>query len=331
MSTQPPPHDTAPAVSAIVGSMTEGPLWGLNVVVYVICARILLSKSSGQQGISFFLIATLQILVSTGHIVVILLFLLQGFINHGSSPESVNAFFVNSATPVYCAELILCLVNTYMADAIMGWRCYVVWGRNKWMGLFFVVTILSTAACGFYAVALDRNQKSIIDIFRSVKFVIPAFTLSLTTQVFATALIAGRIWYSRSLTTKKDQMFIFWMIVESGAILTACSACILTLFLLHFNAGLIVNEISTQLSCFVPMSILVRVAIKRNQRSQRYRLKDADMINLHNRVRTLTSSQPESLESGQLSGTPFTLSVKTTNETKSSVLGTTDILDVSHV
>lgn len=43
-------------------------------------------------------------------------------------------------------------------------------------------------------------------------------------------------------------MGIIWMIVESGAVLTASTLTVFVLYLLGFNAGQLVSEMAAQLS-----------------------------------------------------------------------------------
>ena len=82
-------------------------------------------------------------------------------------------------------------------------------------------------------------------------WIIATFSTSLITQVVATSLISWRIvstfrW--KTNVARKEQLSIVWMIVESGAILTATSVTVLTLFVLNINAGTLITSVISQLS-----------------------------------------------------------------------------------
>ena len=75
----------------------------------------------------------------------------------------------------------------------------------------------------------------------------------MVSQIASTVLIVSKLWSSRRPFSRRGQMGVIWMIIESGAILTACTLTVLVLFLLNFNAGQIVTEIEAQLSVSLPL------------------------------------------------------------------------------
>jgi len=56
---------------------------------------------------------------------------------------------------------------------------------------------------------------------------------------------------------------VIWIIVESGAILSAGTIFVLALFTTHRVAGAVVGGIIGQLGCLVPSSIVFRVSLNR--------------------------------------------------------------------
>lgn len=102
---------------------------------------------------------------------------------------------------------------------------------------------------GYSAIAHIRLQSAaaVVDIFAATRWMTSMFSLSIVTQITATTLIAVKLWLSRTTLPQRDHMKIIWMVVESGAILTASTLGVFVLYLLDFNAGQLVTEIAAQL------------------------------------------------------------------------------------
>ena len=110
---------------------------------------------------------------------------------------------------------------------------------------------------GYSAIAHIRLQSTAatVDIFAAARWMTSMFSLSIVTQVTATTLIAAKLWRSRFMLSRTDHLSVIWMIVESGAILTASTLAVFVLFLLDFNAGQFVSEIAAQLGVRIIISL----------------------------------------------------------------------------
>ena len=68
--------------------------------------------------LSFLLsIATFQLAMATAHVIVILLFLKEGFISHGDVPGSSAIYFANTSTAIYAAQLFFYMINVSWCSA----------------------------------------------------------------------------------------------------------------------------------------------------------------------------------------------------------------------
>lgn len=250
----------------------EGPLYGLNIAMYISYVRILTKDSSNVQKRFLLAIATLQLILATGHYITTLIDLSDGFLTHATDLGGSDLYFADAAHPHYIAELFFYFTNYVIGDALMGWRCYVVWQHNPAIAILFATMVVGSMISGYSTIGHIANLTSTQDLFDVRNWTTAIFTISLGIQVTATTLIVWKILRSSSgvggaLAGRGEYLSVIWMIVESGAVLTASSATVLTLYLLSMNAGAIMSPIITQMSFLIPMSIIVRARMKRNART----------------------------------------------------------------
>ena len=120
---------------------------------------------------------------------------------------------------------------------------------------------------GYSAIAHIRLQSAaaVVDIFAATRWMTSMFSLSIVTQITATTLISVKLWLSRTTLPQREHMRVIWMVVESGAILTASTLGVFVLYLLDFNAGQLVTEIAAQLGVriFIHLFLFIIADMKR--------------------------------------------------------------------
>ncbi|KAI0318074.1 hypothetical protein OF83DRAFT_66466 [Amylostereum chailletii] len=265
------PHsDISLTYASFVGGWLTGPLYGLNVGLFIVCVRMLYHDVSSIRRRILLSLACIQMAIATAHAICTFIFLIKGFVQNANSPNGTLFYFINQSTPEHVTQELLFFLNYIISDGILVWRCWVVWGHSLWICIPLGVMVLGTAVSGFTTVGKIAQLTSTEVLFDVQDWTTATFSISLGTQVISTALIAWKImstmgWKSKS--ARKDQLAIVWMIVESGAVLTISTIVVLTLFLLGMNAGAILAPIIGQLSFTVPTSIVVRVGMKREKRA----------------------------------------------------------------
>ncbi|CAA7261220.1 unnamed protein product [Cyclocybe aegerita] len=283
--------DISADVAYIGGVWTEGVLYGIHIVVYFTLCYIFTSKAytRGRETSSRILLtySTVMFALSTAHVSLALQELFQGFIyERDSTPGGPPVFYRENVFPNRKA---LYIVNTLLGDSLLIWRVFVIYGRNWFVVGPSVLLLLGTIVCGFKTIAANAiaSHSSVFDP-SILSWVTSTFVLTIATQIIATVLIASRIYaasrpYSVTLAPPSNDpnatpagylvggevdrgqrakyLGMVWLVVESGLIYTSAAIVQLVTYLLHMNAGVIMEFMLSQLSAMVPMVIVVRVGL----------------------------------------------------------------------
>jgi len=254
-----------PLVSAFAGSI----LYGMNVIASGACARVLLQNSKETRNRVLLTIAFIQFTFATVHVATLFQQLIDGFTRQPTL-EAVTLYFMNQATAVHITQDMFYLLNNLIADGILVWRLYVIWGYNYWIALPFVLLSCAEAVCGFASISVAvklMNPQLFFNVTLYSHWLLGLWSFSIATQLLATALIAWKLWFtmysSAVLFNSSKYWSIIWIIVESGAALSVCTIFLLALFESNKIAGGILAAILGQLGCLVPSSIVFRVSLNR--------------------------------------------------------------------
>jgi len=264
------PSDIPADVAYLGGVWFEGVLYGFHIIVFFALCKIFLEKSYRRgREISTAILVTFAVVMfalSTAHVGLAVFELLQGFVYQRDMEGGPPAYFRNNVFPKRKAIYI---INTLLGDSLLIWRVYVIWGRNWIICLPSVLLLLGTAICGIKTIVANATS-SAASVFTSdiLSWITSTFVLTIVTQITATALIAGRIYYASMPSTgeldkrhRSRYMALVWLVVESGAIYTSAALIQLITYLEKMNAGVIMEFALSQLSAMVPLVIVVRVGL----------------------------------------------------------------------
>jgi hypothetical protein len=132
--------------------------------------------------------------------------------------------------------------QTWIGDAVVAWRCYVVWQRNKAILATVVILVLATAITGYASIVTVHSS----NIPFTEGLVSVMLATSLTTNFIISFLTAGRIWsVSRKIghkvvrTTRSHYWKIIGLIIESGCVLVLAELVELVVFeaIIHDHSG----------------------------------------------------------------------------------------------
>jgi len=250
-------------MSALMSSWVAAVLYGINIVLYVCCVRVLYHRGFSGFNRVLIVMATLQFLIATGHNITCLVQLIRGFITNGDIPNGPFIYFLDMALSEHVAQEALYITNSLLGDAILIWRLYIVWNGNWWLCGPFVMLVGATTICGYIAISHLAHFTPVDPVFLATlgNWILSTWSLSFVTQVSATLLIAYKIWASTAwgLRSSSSHMKVLWLVVESGAIYSFATAILLGLYASKANAGAIVGGALGQISCLVPTSIIVRI------------------------------------------------------------------------
>jgi len=251
----------------LIALWLEALFYGINFVLFWGCLFVLTYRKRSAE-INKVVVATAicQYLLSTADVSLGLERLITGFIRLRAQPDGPTIYFSTIPDPVRVARVLIITMNSVLADSILVWRCYHVWGKSWKAVAFPAVLVLATAVCGVgqgISFARARPDSSIFspDILR---WNTSLFATTLVTNLTGTGLIAFRVWTLLCVNSSGPAYYrrVFNMVIESGMIYSAVLVIGLGLYLTGSNAFYVVYEQFGQLTSIIPTTILLLVALK---------------------------------------------------------------------
>ncbi|KAF9500222.1 hypothetical protein BDN71DRAFT_1440820 [Pleurotus eryngii] len=188
-------------------------LYGVYLVLFGICLYIFRGRKQSQN-IVLVVTAFIMFALSTAHIIMTFLSTFYAVLDpeKGLAPDH----FALAAGYIY-------ITNNIVADGIIVYRCYIVWGSKKRIVILPCILLLATAVLGY-----------------TFRITIQLVALSLVTSIVTTSLTAGRImWISYQTKKHLGKQFAerynmaFQVVVESGLMYSIS----LIIFLVVYNNG----------------------------------------------------------------------------------------------
>ncbi|KAJ7103783.1 hypothetical protein C8R44DRAFT_808160 [Mycena epipterygia] len=251
---------TATLVSLFVQSI----LYGLFILLFALANSILLGKKKRAMGINKPMVTAsiIMFILATVHIGVDLRRTMDAFLR-GKSLAAVNTTSYVLKSTAYCMQ-------TLVGDGFMLFRVYLVWNADLRVCLPILVCFIASIGTGIGTLNGFTRVSSSDPVFVSElqHWIVSFFSLTLFTNFTCTSLIAGRIWWinrraaqgaaeisGRSL----GQASI--IIIESGAIYSACLIILLSLYLSGSYAQYILLDGVVQIVGVVFSLVIVRVGL----------------------------------------------------------------------
>ncbi|KAK0480341.1 hypothetical protein IW261DRAFT_1607810 [Armillaria novae-zelandiae] len=191
---------------------------------------------------------------------------------HGADrPEA----FEDNASPSIFSQRSLECVNFLIGDGVVIWRVWVLWNRQRWI-LMISTTLMLTTLVGAIGVvqsfATAPQGVSIFDNHNLVSWCLTFVASTLTTNIWATTLIAYRTWSHnrliRSITREGlmvrlgRQNGILAILIESGVLFICSWFIALTIILCGNNGVYIVIDMLSQLTAIYPTLIITLVCLR---------------------------------------------------------------------
>jgi len=224
---------------AFMGSiMVDVLLYGNYLVLFCICMYILVRNGRSTHwfipasAFVMFAVSTADIAISFSMIAHDFFIILQ--------PSSF-LFYVKA---VYPKSSIFAVINNFIAELILLYRCYIIWGRSKYLLVGASLIVLGDSILGLYALLTSHSHIQNVIIHRWSLFAI---------NIALTAVIVGRIlWVSRIARPSVDcQSFrhhriIAAILIETNVIYSGCLLASL-LFPVSSPYAIIMGRISVRL------------------------------------------------------------------------------------
>ncbi|KAJ7796525.1 hypothetical protein B0H14DRAFT_3157974 [Mycena olivaceomarginata] len=180
--------------------------YGIYLVLFCICIYILLNRPRNPGNTILLVTAIALFTLAT----------VQAVINLVLGAADVDGIDLPYDQLVVATSVVY-VVNNFIADGLVIYRCYVVWNNNILVTIPPTLMLIAATVLGII-VSLDLNLTAY-----------PFFALSLATNVLVTILTAGRIWWicrrSRGAYSKTAEQRRYVsavaILIESGMLYSA--------------------------------------------------------------------------------------------------------------
>ncbi|KAF9044460.1 hypothetical protein BJ165DRAFT_1481337 [Panaeolus papilionaceus] len=235
-----------------LGASVETLLYGMHVILFVTCMRILLRRPRRRKAhISMLLVAVVMFVLSAADVA----------LSWNIGINHADVLFLGNTSQLYLKiypKIILFYINSIIADILLIIRCYVVWGRCKLILYIGGAIFVGIVALGIYSEAAPSlGAKSLITYY---VIAIAVF------NIIITIMTALRIYWvarqARMLIGRKlmsQHRVAVGIVVESGLLYTA--SAILAVGLSQTNYALLGSAISSRVIGIMPILIIVRVTM----------------------------------------------------------------------
>ncbi|KAI0820502.1 hypothetical protein BC628DRAFT_1422839 [Trametes gibbosa] len=259
----------------LIALFLESMVFGAFTVLYAIAIWILLYRERlrGKSRLNRMLFGTTTVMwiLSVAHLGIDVARAIQGFVIWGGTPGGTEAFYAKISDPTEVAKNVVYITMTLVADSFVTYRLYVVWSRVWWILIVPSVMLIATAVAGYGACVEIGLATDGTAVFADAlqPWIRAFFSLSLTTNLLATLLIAARIMWSnrrvKKFRTTGAAAGSNWEVVEtliqSAAIYSAALASLLGTYLAGSNAQYICVDILQPLIGVVFTLIIIRVGL----------------------------------------------------------------------
>ncbi|KAI0292631.1 hypothetical protein B0F90DRAFT_1920266 [Multifurca ochricompacta] len=253
-------------MAALIGFACEAVAYGAYCVLFILTMLLLSKMKRAKRDINtpITIASIFLFLVCTAHFAI-------EFNHYYTTLQAIGVnHFADETNPLLGADLLISLADL-IGDAILIYRCWLIWGKN-----YFVIIIPSLCAvAGFACLAeslhllLGINPTAPVAPNSLVPLATAGYSLPLATNVLVTLLIISRIWYLSPVSNpnlrgipppSRTARHVIDIVVESGALYLVTQAIFVGLFAAKHPAQAIIAVIAVQIYGIVPTLIILRVA-----------------------------------------------------------------------
>ncbi|KAI0050772.1 hypothetical protein FA95DRAFT_519284 [Auriscalpium vulgare] len=252
---------------SLIATAVEAILYGFSVFMFGVTMWILLRMRKGTNPVMIF-VALLLFFFSTMHIGLQIYRARQGsiyrqtYLGRGSS-----AWFGDVSNATYLFKNSLYMFQTLTGDAIIIYRCYVVW-QSIWVIALPLMSWCGAAAAGVGSMySCSRTDPLTGDYVGNASRWITAFlSLTLSTNFVATTLLIFRIWRS-SVRTERYKMGpsllpVAKMILDAAVIYSAVLLALIICFVLKWNGQYIFMDMVTPVISIAFYMVIMRLGMR---------------------------------------------------------------------
>jgi len=262
--------------AVFIGDTLSMTAYGIMFVIFLQCCILLATQKTRDRGkYSWVLAAYVFFMFSLGTIFVgcMLHGLQQGLIDYRNFPGGPIAFWsARYALPLTVTANASATISSWMADALLLYRCFVIYSQHRWVVTFPAIIYLADISMGVMTLWQTCRPKSTLWTARTVDWGLSYFVLSISLNVIITTLISLRILYHRRQIMKAcpgaeghtaPYTSIIAMLVESSALLAVFGLLFIGPYAKGSHVSNIFLPILTQVQIIAPLLIIKRVMERR--------------------------------------------------------------------
>ncbi|KAI0821039.1 hypothetical protein BC629DRAFT_1434974 [Irpex lacteus] len=190
----------SPEVNAraeLIGTFIEILIYGIYLVVFCKCLQVLrLKYTEGRPTAVMTCTAVTIFVLVTVHFIMDILRAINAFTTHTDVPNHAITYYTVVRRDLDIIKSGAYIAMTIISDGLIGYRTFVVWGRNLVLASFLVFLIIADISLGVYTVYLLAATRPGDDalaghVTERVKYF---YIVTLIQNLLCTILISLKIW-----------------------------------------------------------------------------------------------------------------------------------------
>ncbi|KAH9167706.1 hypothetical protein EDB89DRAFT_111322 [Lactarius sanguifluus] len=229
--------------SELLALCFESVLYGVYLVLFVGCIKVLISKRRRRSGgnIRLVLISSTLFVLITWHEIIDAIRLYMAY-KQSQTNTGADLYYAHAASLLSVMKTAVYLAETLASDLFILYRCYVVWNASLAVVTLPVLLYLADMGTGIAAVyglsQLEKKQDAVF-VIEQERITNSFFSCTLAVNSVCTGLIAYRIWRTQRQTRDakmgSNLTHVSIIVIESGAIYLTILACNVASYVLKSN------------------------------------------------------------------------------------------------
>ncbi|KAK7042166.1 hypothetical protein R3P38DRAFT_2888891 [Favolaschia claudopus] len=251
------------ASGPIVSVSLQGIIYGVSVCMFGMSVWVLaFQRRDRNLNAPMLFVACVMWILCTMRMFIDIAITAEAFTKHASTPNGPEIFLSDFSGPVSLLDNSIYGIQTLIGDAVVIYRCYVVWGR------FDVVVVPCMAWIASLGMVIYLLTSFAHKTISETKIVV-LYSTTLAANLSATSLLAFRIWQGdrnarKNNSSQSSLRPLLIVIIESGVLYTTMLIMALVT-VLHFLAmEYVVNSVMPAIISITFSMIFIRVGLARN-------------------------------------------------------------------
>jgi len=274
-------HETSIYVAIVLGMI----LYGMQIIVVTTCSYFLYKEHDFRRNFKWFLYIYIIFAIGTVFAFSNVYLWLLAWVLYRGYPGGPAQFWIDDGSfPIYKASISLCGVNSMIVEALLLYRCHVLYNQRWVLILPGLIYITLGVLCALFVIQITNPGNTLL-AHGVANFAVPLFSLEAVLNIILCGLLIGRLLHIRHKIKKtlgsnysKTYSDIAKLIAES-ALPCGVMSCLVAIFYLTNNDGVqSVLTVYFHVMCMSPMLIILQVS--RRSAWSKYTVSDAKISRL---------------------------------------------------